>query len=111
LSDDLRMTADDILKKAKERLAELDREHAKLDAEATKLRAMIAAAEGKTVAPFPAPNPVPFIPVLPQPIPYLPQRGPWDLGEVYCGTVPADTIRGFVAGGICIDTTGLTFRA
>jgi hypothetical protein len=139
------MTANDILKTAKERLAELDAERAKLIA-------IIEAAEGKpTVAP--APNPLPFIPAMPQPMPYVPHRHPWeidrrwDLGEVYCGTptvtavdgrfvdaplslegvhlsstpdgvwtihnstTPVDVSRGFVAGGVCIDTSQLIFRA
>lgn len=91
------MTADEILKKAKERLAELDTERAKL-------QAIIAAAEGKTLTPLPAPNTTPFIPVTPQPMPYLPYRHPWeierrwDVGEVYCGSlmIPAtDTWASF----------------
>lgn len=80
------MVADDIINAAKERLAELDAERAKL-------QAIIAAVEGKPLAPLPAPNPMPFIPVAPQPMPYLPYRHPWeierrwDLGEVYCGSL------------------------
>lgn len=75
------MTADDIIRAAKKRLAELD-------AERVQLLAMLAAVEGKPVA-APVPNPQPFIPVLPQPMPYLPQRDyPWEpLGPVICGTI------------------------
>jgi len=80
------MTTDDIIKKAKERLAELDAERAKL-------QAIIAAAEGKPLALLPAPNPMPFIPIAPQPMPSLPYRQPWeierrwDVGEVYCSSL------------------------
>lgn len=121
------MTADDIVKKAKERLAELDAERAKLTA-------MIAAAEGRPVS-VPVPNPLLFIPVMPQRYPWEIDR-PWDpLGPVTCGTVlfsdavdrfvelpfslegvrlsamRLDTHHGFVAGGVCVDTGKVVFRA
>jgi hypothetical protein len=80
------MNTDQIVKEAKARLTEIEADRLRLEAEAVKLRAIIAAAEGKTAAPLPAPNPLPFIPVMPQPYPYPAHvpTVPWPLDRVTC---------------------------
>jgi hypothetical protein len=96
------MKTDDIIKAAKERLAEIE-------AEAVKLRSMIAAAEGKPTV-LPVPNPLPFIPVNPHPFPYQPHTPniPWPLDRVTCGVLTIETDPNVTCtNGVRVDRTNL----
>jgi hypothetical protein len=94
------MKTEDIVKAVKERLAEIE-------AEAAKLRSMIAAAEGKPIA-LPSPNPLPFIPLNPQPFPYAPYAPsiPWPLDRVTCGSLTIEANPNVICtNGIRLDPT------
>lgn len=98
------MKTDDILKAAKERLAEIE-------TEATKLRAIIAAATGPSIAPFISIQVLPPIGVQPVQGPFSPERPlqyEWHkrdrkpqmnplFDDPICGVRPNDD--GFIVGG------------
>lgn len=90
------MTHDDILKAARERIAEIDAQIALLVAERAKLQAMLGEQKPgdpiKRLLDNPAPWPQPYpLPVWPQPAypnPYHPHLPPW--GEVWYQTITVD---------------------